>query len=332
VVHPLSLRLIERTPERVRPGVRLVVRTADGAMRDRLPGLAAEIAFWVLLSLPALLLTGVAAASVAGGLGEADWQEQFINRTLEVSRVVLTGPTVENVLRPVLVRLVGGGGIALASFAFLTTVWTASRAVRVVLSTLAIAYDRHGMRKGWQDRLLGFLITLGALLVGVVLMPLLLAGPNFGDQLVEWIQDAPPELAVVWAAVYWPGIVVAVTLVIAVLYHLGVPGHTPWRRDLPGAVLATTVWLLGSAGLRLYGTWILDGDSVYGPLAGPIVALLWLWLTGFAVLLGAELNAAIDEEWPTSQDRTHGQLARRSVEEPVTGEPVATRRMLDPPG
>jgi membrane protein len=332
VVHPLSLRLIERTPERVRPGVRLVVRTVDGAMGDRLPGLAAEIAFWVLLSLPALVLTAIAVASIAGGVGEADWQDQFVSRTLEVSRVALTSSTVDDVLRPLLERLVEEGGIALASFAFVTTVWTASRAVRVVLSTLAIAYDRQGMRKGWQDRLLGFVITLGALLVGVVLMPLLLAGPNFGEQLVEWIRDAPPQLATVWAAVYWPGIVVAVTLVIAALYHLGVPGHTPWRRDLPGAVLATSVWLLGSVGLRLYGTWILDGDSVYGPLAGPIVGLLWLWLTGLAVLLGAELNAAIDEEWPLAERPRHAHLGRRAVEEPVTGEPVATRRMVDPPG
>jgi membrane protein len=329
VVHPLSLRLIERTPERLRPGVRLIVRTLDGAMGDRLPGLAAEIAFWVLLSLPALLLTAVAVASVAGGLGDADWQEQFINRTLEVSRVALTTPTIER-LRPLLVQLVEGGDITVASFAFVATVWTASRAVRVVLTTLAIAYDRHGLRKGWQDRLLGFGITFGGLLVGVVLMPLLLAGPNFGEQLVEWIGDAPPELAAVWAAVYWPGIVVAVTFVIAALYHLGVPGYTPWRRDLPGAVLATSVWLLGSVGLRMYGTWILDGDSVYGPLAGPIVALLWLWLTGFAVLVGAELNAAIEAEWPL--DREEAPIPAHADDTVAVSSQVnATRRMLDHP-
>jgi membrane protein len=297
-MHPLSLRLIDRSPERVRPGVRLLVRTVDGAMGDRLPGLAAEIAFWVLLSLPALLLAALAAASAAGGFGDADWQEQFVNRTVEVSRVVLTEPTIQEGLRPQLVRLVEGGGIAIASFAFVTTVWTASRAVRVVLSTLAIAYDRQGVRKAWQDRVLGFVITLGGLLVGLVVMPLLLAGPNFGEQLVEWLGRDPVGLAAIWRSLYWPAIIVAVTLAITALYHLGVPGHTPWHRDLPGAVLATSVWLLGSAGLRLYGTWVLGGDSVYGPLAGPIVALLWLWVTGFAVLLGAEVNAAIDAEWP----------------------------------
>jgi membrane protein len=326
-VHPLSLRLIERTPERARPGVRLLARTATGAMSDRLPGLAAEIAFWVLLSLPALLLAGLAAASIAGGFGDADWQAQFVNRTVEVSRVALTERTVQ-ALRPILVRIVEDGSPAIASFAFVTTVWTASRAVRVVLTTLAIAYDRRDVRKGWQDRLIGFVITIGGLLVGLVLMPLLLAGPNFGEQLVQWIGQDPVGIADLWRVLYWPAIVVAVTLVIAALYHLGVPGHTPWRRDLPGAVLATTFWLAGSAGLRLYGTWILDGDSAYGPLAGPIVALLWLWVTGFAVLLGAELNAAIEAEWPLEPDDE----APVGPSQPVPTEVSQTPRPGGPPG
>jgi membrane protein len=328
-MHPLSLRLIERTPARLRPAVCLVVRTVDGAMGDRLPGLAAEIAFWVLLSLPALLLTALAVASVVGGLGDADWQEQFISRALEVGRVALTENAVQNTLRPLLVQLVDpAGGLAIASFAFLTTLWTASRAVRVVLTTLAIAYSREGVRKGWHDRLLGFVIAIGGLLVGLVLMPLLLSGPNAGEYLVDLIGRDPIGLAELWRALYWPAIVAAVTLVIAALYHLGVPGHTPWRRDLPGAILATVVWLLGSAGLRLYGTWVMDGDSVYGPLAGPIVAMLWLWLTGFAVLLGAELNAAVEEEWPIHGLDDDRQL---SQDHPATQEFGATRRMVEPP-
>jgi membrane protein len=327
VVHPLSLRLIERTPERLRPGVRLVVRTVDGSMGDRLPGLAAEIAFWVLLSLPALLLAALAAASAAGDVGDGDWQQQFINRTVEVSRVALTESTIDTILRPTLTRLVEQGGVAIASFAFLATVWTASRAVRVVLTALAIAYDRRGVRKAWVDRALGLAITVGGLLSGLVLMPLLLAGPNFGDQLVIWLGGQDPlGVADLWRVLYWPAMVVAVTFAIAALYHLGVPGHTPWRRDLPGAVLATGFWLLGSASLRLYGMWVLDGDSIYGPLAGPIVVLLWLWLTGFAVLVGAELNAAIDAEWPLAEETT-------ATDDPVavSSQVTATRRMLERP-
>jgi membrane protein len=293
-VHPFSERLIERSPGPLRRPVEVVVGTVDAAMRDRLPGLAAEIAFWVLLSLPALLLATIAATGVVGDtFAGGDWQDQLLNRTVEVSRVALTDATIDSVVRPVLEQLLEGGGIGLISVSFAAAVWTASRAVKVVLTLLAIVSNREEARQGWQDRIIGFAVTLGALLVGIVLLPLLIAGPNLGEQISEWAGGNVGLFADLWRQLYWPVIIVGATLAIALLYHLGVPGRTRWRHELPGAVLATAVWLAGSAGLRLYGTWVADGDSVYGPMAGPIVLMLWLWLTGFAVLLGAEFNAAI---------------------------------------
>lgn len=297
---PLRERLIERVPDRLRRPVEVAVRTVDGAISDRLPGLAAEIAFWVILSLPALLIAAIASAGVIGdALVEGDWQTQLVERTVEVSRVALTETTIDQVVRPVLRDLLEpAGGIALISGSFAAAVWTASRAVKVVLTTLAIVTDREHVRRGWQDRLLGFGITFAGLIIGIVLLPLLVAGPNLGEQ-IDGISPADLEVfATLWRQLYWPVVVVLATFVTALLYHLGVPGRTKWRHELPGAALATGVWLLGSGGLRLYGAWILNGDSVYGPLAGPIVLLLWIWLTGFAVLLGAELNAHISREGP----------------------------------
>lgn len=277
----------------------MLVRTIDGTVAYRLPGLAAEIAFWVLLSLPAMVVTVIAATSLLGDLGGPDWQTQLVDRAAEVSRVALTEPTVDGVVVPLIERLLEGGGVGLVSFGFLAALWTASRAVKVVLTTVAIVYERQDLRRGWQDRLIGFGTTIGALLVGTVLTPLLLAGPNFGQVLEGWLGADFVVLADVWRAVYWPTVVVAATLALAAMYHLAVPGRSRWRRDLPGAVLATAVWLAGSGSLRLYGVWLTGGQSAYGPLAGPIVVLLWLWLTGFAVLLGGQLNAQIERRWPT---------------------------------
>lgn len=296
-MHPVSIRLIERSPERLRPAVRLGIRTVDAAVQDRLPGLAAEIAFWVLLSLPALLLSVIA---VTGRVVEgSEWEARLIERIIEVSRLALTERTIDGAVRPVLNQLLETSGLGIASFAFLVTVWTASRAVKVVLQTLAITYDRDQIRQGWHDRLLGFGITLAALFVGLILAPLLIAGPNFGEELVRRIGDDPIGLEALWRAAYYPTTILLAALAITGLYHLGVAGSTPWRRDLPGAVLATAVWLLGSWGLRLYGIWFLGTGSVYGPMAGPIVVLLWIWVSGFAVLLGAELNAQIERLWPS---------------------------------
>lgn len=267
-------------------------------MADRLPGLAAEIAFWVLLSLPALLLTAVAATSLVAG-GSEDWETQLIDRIVEVSSVVLTTQAIEGTLRPVLDQLVTGTTVSVVSAGFLVTMWTASRAVKVVLVTIAITYGSD-VPGGLAQRVLGLVLTLFGLLIGLVLAPLLIAGPNFGERLGE-LTDVP-LVADVWRLAYWPSALVVVTIVIASLYHLGAPWNTRWQRDVPGAVLATVGWLAGSAALRLYGAWTADTGSIYGPLAGPLVGLLWLWLSGFAVLMGAELNAQIEHLWPTRSD------------------------------
>lgn len=301
-MHPLSRRLIAASPPRLRPAVELAVATIDRAGSDRLPGLAAEIAFWTLLSLPALVLTVLAVGTLIGGTLGDDWRATLIDRIVEVASVALTSGTLDNVRR-VLERLVDDRDVGIASFAFLTTLWVASRAVKVVLTTLELVYDRRELRPAWKTRLIGLGLTFAALIGGAVLLPLLVAGPSFGARLADWVGTNRLGIAAAWRLAYWPATVVVATLAISVLYHVGVPGRTPWRRDLPGAVLATGFWLLGSAGLRLYGTWVLANGSAYGPLAGPIVALLWLWVTGFAVLAGAALNAQIERKWPTPEGR-----------------------------
>lgn len=287
----------------------LAARTVDGALADRLPGLAAEIAFWTLLSLPALLLAATATLGLVAGTNADGWQEQLIDRIVEVASVALTSQAIDSALRPALLQLVDGAALSVASIGFVATVWAASRAVKVVLQTIALAYDEEAPT-GVSDRLLGLALTIVGLLLGLVLLPLLVAGPAFGEQLGAWIGVEEDLLATLWRTSYWPAATIVVTLAIASLYHVGAPWATRWRRDLPGAVLATGVWLSGSAGLRFYGTWILGSDSIYGPLAGPIVGLLWLWLTGFAVLLGAELNAQIERLWPSRRTTTGSPLRR----------------------
>ncbi len=272
------------------------MRTADAAIADRLPGLAAEIAFWVLLSLPALLVAGIATLGLIGDLEGAGWQDQLIERVIEVARVALTADTIDSIVEPVLRQLFEETNPGLVSVAFLTAVWTASRAVKVVLSTTAIVYDRLDLRRPWQDRLLGFGLTVGGLVVGAVLAPLLVSGPDFAMTLERWTGTDLSPFTELWSVAYWPTVVLLATLALASLYHLAIPGRTRWRDDLPGAVLATAVWLAGSAGLRIYGSFTAEGSSAYGPLAGPIVGLLWLWVTGFAVLLGGEFNAQIHKE------------------------------------
>ena len=105
------------------------------------------------------------------------------------------------------------------------------------------------------------------------------------------------------------GIVLAVT----VLYRVSLPKPLPTHRLLLGAVLATVVFVVATVGLRFYLTWITETGYTYGALATPIAFLLFAFALGFAIMLGAELNAAIEEEWPAPD--THARRLREWLEE-----------------
>ena len=146
--------------------------------------------------------------------------------------------------------------------------------------------------------------------LGDLVGPLLVAGPD-GGATASRLLGGVPGLAEVWAVAYWPGAAVLLTLMIAVLYHVAAPWRTPFHRDLPGAVLAMVLWLLGTVGLRVYVGQAI-GES-YGFIATPLIILLWLYVSAFAVLLGAELNAEIEKMWPTA-DRTDPAAAQPRAE------------------
>jgi membrane protein len=99
------------------------------------------------------------------------------------------------------------------------------------------------------------------------------------------------------------------------LYHVSVPVRTPWRRDLPGALLTLVIWFAGSFVVRWIISKSVGGTSIYGPLAAPIVLMIWLYVLAIAVLIGAALNAAVEKEWP------HREIAEARLDRvPATSE------------
>ena len=284
-----------RLPRPAQQGWRLIDRTRREVINDRVPGLAAEAALFTLISLPALLLV------VLGSLG-------FIARTLgpagaaELQRIVFDLPRsmfsaqTYEAYADVAELVLDQGRADVISVGALVSLWTGSRAVNRYLETITIAYGVEQRRAGWKQRLLALGLTLAGLLGAVAVLPLLVLGPK----LIERVAPAAAAAATldVLGLLYWPGIAALVLVALVSLYHVGVPWSTPWRRDLPGAVLAMALWLLASGALRAYLALSFRDDAVYSQLGTPIAVVLWLYVTAFAVLLGAELNAEIEKMWP----------------------------------
>ena len=90
---------------------------------------------------------------------------------------------------------------------------------------------------------------------------------------------------------------------LATLFHVSTPRRSPWLRDVPGAALTLVIWVMASFAVRGMIAASLGGSSIYGPLSAPIVIMIWLYALAIAVLIGAALNAAVREMWPSEEER-----------------------------
>lgn len=289
----------ERRRGRLRAPTVLTVRTVKDSIDDRVPGLAAEAAFYLILSLPPLLLTMLASVSVVGNALVPDFEARTIERVREFSNAFLTSGATSDLI-DIVERVLGQASLSVLSIGFVLTLFTSSRAFRVMTIAITIAYDLRDQRPGWQQFAYGLGLTVAAILIGIVVVPAFVAGPPLGEAIGSWF-GLEDEFAVIWRLAYWPAAAVVVTLLIATLYHVAAPWWTPWRRDLPGAALAMVIALLGSVGLRFYAAEAIASEAAFQPIAAPLVILLWLYVMALAVLLGAELNAEIERYWPTEE-------------------------------
>ncbi|CAN5413135.1 hypothetical protein BH24ACT12_BH24ACT12_15980 [soil metagenome] len=284
---------------------RLLGSTVSSCLRYRVTGLAAEGAFFAILSLPPLLF------GLAGSIGYLAERyavtevEALRAQILDAAARALTEQTVAAVVAPTLDDVLRRGRFDVISLGFVLALWSGSRALNVFIDTITIMYGLGGRRGIVRTRALSFSLYVVGLLIGIIVVPLVLAGPDLVQQLLT------TETA--WfAQLYWPVVLAGTIAFITTLYHLSVPVRTHWRYDVPGAVLTVAIWLAGSWVLResLQGT--IGGTSIYGPLAAPIAVLLWLYVLSIAVLIGAALNAAFDRVFP--DDSTAGarlELVRR---------------------
>ncbi len=283
--------------ETIRSAVwRLIVSTVGTCMRNRVTGLAAEAAFFAVLSLPPLIF------ALAGSIGYifAQFSDSQINEVrdtiLSLSGQALTPQTVNSIIKPTLNQVLNGGGrYDVISIGFVLALWSGSRALNVFVDTITIMYGLGGQRGIIRTRALSFLLYVLGMITGVVTIPLVLAGPTL---IAKWL----PERLDVLNQLYWPTVLLLGILFLATLYHVSVPVRTAWRYNLPGAVFTMFCWVFGSALLRVILVGTAKGStSIYGPLAAPIAVLLWLYLLSIAVLIGAALNASFDQIWPQKE-------------------------------
>lgn len=264
-------------------------------MRYRVTGLAAEAAFFALLSLPPLVLGLVASLGYFANLLDQKTLADVTSAIINLTSRALTQQSIRDVVVPTL-NQVQQARSDILSIGFLLALWSGSRALNVYVDTITIMYGLGGRRGIIRTRALSFSLYVVALVVGTIAIPLVLAGPQLVAKVI------PDGLAIL-NGLYWPTLLLVSIAFLTSLYHLSVPVRSAWRSDLPGAALALLIWILGALALRWTLSTAVGGGSLYGPLTAPIAVLLWLYVTALAVLIGAALNAEIDKVYPTGGTR-----------------------------
>ncbi|MEV0535923.1 YihY/virulence factor BrkB family protein [Kitasatospora sp. NPDC050463] len=302
----------------------LVKDTTNTCVEYRVTGLAAEAAFFTLLSIPPLLLC------LAGTLGYLDeflgagTIDKLKSDIVSAAGTVLSDSSIKQVVVPLLNDVFDHTRPDLISIGFLLSLWSGSRALYIFIDTITVMYGLDGKRGIVKTRLMSLGLYLGALVIGSLVLPLLMAGPGL-------VQNAVPDLATLVNAAYWPVAILLLIVFLTTLYHLAVPVSTPWREDIPGALVALVVLVVCSVALRLYLVSSVEGPSVYGSLAAPVAVLLWIFVVALAVLIGAAMNAAIDRRWPTLETadaRAENERAQEEAAAAVVRE-VAARRAVE---
>ncbi len=266
----------------------LAARTVNDGRGDRLLGLAAQLAFYFLLALVPAIAFLVALTSFA--------PPGIIDRMMQSAGTVMP-PEMLAVLDTQMEAIRGRQHGGVLSLGLLMALWGSSAAMVSAGEALNFAYDIEEARPWWKVRLNAILMTsmLAVFVLGA--FTLVVAGPELGATVAGSL-GLGAVFTTVWNIVQWPVAFALVVVGVALVYYLGPDADQDWSLVTPGAVAATLLWLVASLALRFYVTNFGHYNATYGSLGGVIVLMLWFYLSGLAILVGAELNAAIERASP----------------------------------
>jgi membrane protein len=171
--------------------------------------------------------------------------------------------------------------------------WTASGGASGAITALNRAYDVAETRPAWRVKVRALLVTVGALLAGLVATTALLIGPSVVHAIWAFF-GLGGAFDRVWSLLRWPVAFFTMTLMLACIYYFLPNVKQKWRFITPGSVVAVLAWLAASWGFRIYVSHFNSYARTYGALGTVVVLLVWLYLSGLMLILGGEINAILD--------------------------------------
>lgn len=264
---------------------------------DRATGLAAEQAYYYMLSLFPLLILLL---SILPYLQiEPQKAIEFINNFLPSEST--------EVLEENIVTIVSERNGGLLTVGILGTIWSASNGMNAFIHAMNIAFDVEETRNFIKARIISIVLTLVLIFAFIVVLVL----PVFGSTIINMIEYVVPlseSFESLINLLRWVVALAVLVIVLTTLYRFAPNKQYPFKQVIPGAVSATIIWLAISLGFSFYVSNFGNYSATYGSLGGVIILMLWLYLTGLTLVIGGEINALFHKRYlavTKPKDRTH---------------------------
>lgn len=247
---------------------------------DEITGLAAQLAYYFLLSIFPLLIFTITL------LPYFPVTTQDIISMLEAYVPSESVKLLESSLSTVMENRNGG----LLSFGILATIWSASNGINAIIRALNHAYDVEESRSFIVSRALALVLTVAMIIVVVVSLLL----PIFGKMILSVVFDFLGfEPSFMYTLLRWTISIAVTTFVFTMLYWLGPDVKLPIKWAWPGALFSSIGWALSSLAFSFYVNSFANFSSTYGSLGGLIVLMLWFYISGLVIIVGGEINAVL---------------------------------------
>jgi membrane protein len=269
---------------RMREWWQIGVAAARSALDNHVPLLASALAYSSFFAIPSLLLVAVGIFTLTTTAGTIDSLLSALQGAVPEQALDLFSSSLKQI------NSSDHASVLLIVVGTLLALWSLTGAMSAFMTAISAAYGVRDARSFLRRRWIAFELVLCFLLALVVVGGLLVLGPTLSG----WLGRATGDESLVswlWWAAQWPLLISALLAVLTVMLWLAPVQRPSWRGLLPGALLATAIWIVSSGGFALFTAHFDTYNKTWGSLSAVIVTLVWLWLTALALLLGAELNA-----------------------------------------
>jgi membrane protein len=267
----------------------IIIRAFKRFMENNATMLASALAYSAFFAIPSVLIVATGLFTLIAGPQTITHLMQHLHGVIPAQATDLLGQSLQRAdAHP-------GTSLALTILGFVLAVWSVTGAMTAYMLAVNIAYDRKDKRSFVKKRIVALKMAAVISVAFALVAVLTIFGPVVERAIALRIGPAGSVLNIVWWIAQWPILLAGLLVAFATLLYLGPDvGHRKWQFLTPGSLVAALLWIAASGLFAVYTARFASYNKTWGALSAVIVMLTWLWISGMALLLGAEINAEVE--------------------------------------